>query len=129
MYGIGLTLPFPVWNQNGYGKEGALKIQKANAISFENTKQEVSIESERLVNLYSKYKELLSQAPTQSEMELKHSRIDAQLIKGLVSSALVIEAHRSLLDVLKSRHETETNALETLWNIYRIEGSLQEITL
>ncbi|MBK8422893.1 MAG: hypothetical protein IPL30_03100 [Elusimicrobia bacterium] len=65
--------------------------------------------------------------PTLEQMEKKHQGMESLFERGLVQSALVIEAHRQMTDFAESLNAQELRALEALWSIYVLEGSaLQE---
>lgn len=129
LYGAQLTIPFPVWNQNGYGRESAdYKIQAAE-VGLDLEKRKVTLDRERLKNTYADYLSYLKQVPTQKDLESKHAKVEAQYMRGLVNSALIVEAHRSLIDFQKLRHSAEIQALEILWDLYRLDGRVEEIKL
>jgi cobalt-zinc-cadmium efflux system outer membrane protein len=129
LYGAQVSFPFPVWNQNGYGREsGDRKIEVAQ-IGLELEKKRTLLERGRLLLTYQDYLNSLKLVPTQKDLEAKHNKVEAQYMRGLVNSALIIEAHRSLIDFQKLRHESEIKALEILWNLYRLDGRVEEIRL
>jgi cobalt-zinc-cadmium efflux system outer membrane protein len=42
----------------------------------------------------------------------------------VVSSSLVIEAHRQLVDFTRQKHQSEMETVRSLWRIYALEGRL-----
>lgn len=129
LYGAQITMPFPMWNQNGYGREGADRKVEAAEVGLELEKKKTLLERARLVATYQDYVSNLKLVPTQKDLEAKHEKVEAQYLRGLVNSALIVEAHRSLIDFQKLRHESEIKALETLWSLYRMDGRTEEIHL
>jgi cobalt-zinc-cadmium efflux system outer membrane protein len=128
-YGAQVSLPFPVWNQNGYGRESADKKVEAAEIGLELEKKRTLLERNRLMATYQDYLTNLKLVPSQKDLVAKHNKVEAQYLRGLVNSALIIEAHRSLIDFQKMRHESEIKALEILWSLYRMDGRVEEIRL
>jgi len=53
-----------------------------------------------------------------------HGRVHALMNRGLVSTSLIVEAHRQEYSFLKTYHETQIKALGLLWGIYGIDGSI-----
>ncbi len=129
LYGAQVSFPFPIWNQNGYGRESADQAIESAEIGLTLEKKKTILEHQRMVETYQDYFTSLKVVPTQKDLEAKHNKVEAQYLRGLVNSALIIEAHRSLIDFQKLRHESEMNALELLWNLYRLDGRLEEIRL
>jgi len=54
----------------------------------------------------------------------KHEQVEDFFERGLISSSLVIEAHRQMLDFTRSRHEHELAAVTALWRIRAIDGTI-----
>lgn len=129
LYGFQVQIPFPLWNQNGHGVDAAARKLKSAEIKSSVRKKAVQEEWNHSVENYERLKTLLAEIPTASELEKRHKKVEGQIQRGLVSSALVIESHRSLLDLQRSRHESEMTALATLWHIYIIQGKVSEIHL
>jgi cobalt-zinc-cadmium efflux system outer membrane protein len=129
LIGFQLTVPFPLWNQNGYGVDSAVQKLKAAEIQSTLKKRIIKEEWTQLVRNYARSKTLLKEIPSPDVIEIRHKKLESQIYRGLVSSALVVESHRSLVDVQKSRHEAELEALNTLWRIRIIQGKISEIHL
>jgi cobalt-zinc-cadmium efflux system outer membrane protein len=129
LVGFQLTIPFPLWNQNGYGVDAAAQKLKAAEIQSTVKKRSIREEWAQLVRNYNRLKILLKEIPSPDEIEARHRKVEGQIYRGLVSSALVVESHRSLIDLQKSRHEAELEALNTFWRILIIQGKIAEIHL
>lgn len=129
LYGVQVSFPFPVWNQNGYGRASADRRIETAEVGIELEKKRTLLERNRLMSTYQDYLNYLKMVPTQKDLEAKHNKVEAQYLRGLVNSALIIEAHRSLIDFQKLRHESEIKALEILWDLYRLDGRVEEIRL
>lgn len=128
-YGFQLNIPFPVWNQNGHGINSAAKRLKAAEIRADVKKRAVKEEWEQLIQNYGRLRDLLNSIPSLDDIEVRHKKVETQIYRGLVSSALVVESHRSLVDLQKSRHQSELAALLALWHVMIIQGKISEIRL
>ncbi|MBS1960192.1 MAG: TolC family protein [Bdellovibrionales bacterium] len=128
-YGFQINFPLPIWNQNGYGVAAASSALNGAEARHAYSLAKVRADHENLKRFYSELKKTLEAIPAQKELDEKHRRVEAQFFRGLVSSALVIEAHRSLIDFQRTRHEAEINAMKALWSIYKNEGRVEEIRL
>ena len=62
-------------------------------------------------------------------IEEKHNKIERLFFNGLVSSSLVIEAHRQLFDLEEKRNETEREAVEALGQVYIIDNQFSGVIL
>ncbi len=129
LIGFQINIPFPLWNQNGYGVDAA--AQRVRSAEIQNVMKKRSIHEEwmLLVRNYERLRELLNTVPSPNEIESRHTNVESHIYRGLVSSALVVETHRSLIDLQKRRHDAELDALNMLWRIYIIQGKTSEIHL
>lgn len=122
-FGLSLVVPLPLYQANAAGRSYA-------AAGLERAQREVSIrrsslkvERDILVERYSDSVGALSKALDLKALNKKHSSLEGHFERGLVPSQLVIEAHRQLLDFVKSKNEHELNAIEALVRIRAIEGA------
>lgn len=126
LYGMQLTLPLPIWNQNGHGKTAAF-LNYNGAIQEQNyAKNSQLAQRNRYIDVYQDAIEALKNAPSLKELESKHRNIENKFFRGLISSSLVIEAHRSIVELERSRHETELRAIKALYQIYLLDGRIEE---
>lgn len=123
--GIVLSFDLPVLNQNAGGKEVAAKeILYANQ-SLKNTKDKNARELEILVAKYQSYYSSLQSLANAKNLEKKHAKIESLFKRGIVSTSLVIESHRQLIEFFRTKFEFETNATKSLWNIYLLTGEIE----
>lgn len=129
LYGVHLVMDIPFFNFNGGGRAYAtLGVTKAEkSISLLNAEE--AHERAEQVRIYQNAILALKEAIASSDVERKHTRVENLSMRGLISSALVIEAHRSLADLKKNRNERELRAIEALWTIYKLDGRIFEETL
>lgn len=121
-YGFSLTLGLPFWNQNGGGRAAAAKALEQSAYEARAQTLNDGFEFKRLLSLYQESCKSLRSVPDAQELNRKHERLENQILKGLVTSSLVIESHRGLADLQKSRNVRELKTIEALWSIYLIQG-------
>ncbi len=121
--GIGLSLPLPLWNWNG-GARGMARAEFEKAqIRVHTKEEEIRSELERLSDAYQRTRTELQNFGDLSQMEKGHRNLEGLFARGLVSSGLVIETHRQILDFLEKLHETESLALEQLLRLRAISGN------
>lgn len=125
-YGLNLTLPLPLYQANGGGRAVAAAGLMRAEQSLELRKRELGQQRKILINQYQKSSKALKESASLSEIEKKHKSVERQFERGVISSSLVIEAHRQMVDFTKSQNEQELNALEAMWRLKALEGSLFE---
>ncbi|RZA09594.1 MAG: TolC family protein [Proteobacteria bacterium] len=129
LLGFNVSLPLPLFNANGAGRVAAAANLEQ---SLATERLELSSEEgqrERLASTYRQSVALLDTTLSHAEIERVHHEIDGLFKKGVAPSALVIEAHRSYLELELSRHARERKAIETLLALYEIDGTILEKSL
>lgn len=125
-YGAALSLPLPLFSLNRGGRELGKRGEELASHNLEVTKRSSELEYERLLKKYSDHLSLLKKLPSLLSVQKSHEKIERQVRRGLISSALIIEAHRQLLDFVESYHEQEVEAYRVLWSIYGMEGVIED---
>lgn len=127
LYGFNLSFPIPVFNANGAGRAAAAVGVKL----AETSKNLALVEQERireeLVRMYQQSISILGTTLSHQEIEKKHSEIERLFLRGIVPSSLVIEAHRTFVELEKSRNEREIKAIEALLTIHTFDGKTPEL--
>lgn len=126
LWGFNVGLSVPLFNVNGAAKEAAsagLRTTEAVRELVRLGEENVRVQAERV---YRQSVGLLSSTLSHQEVERAHHEVERLFSRGIVPSALVIEAHRSYLDLEKSRNDRERKALSTLLEIYTIDGRVME---
>jgi outer membrane protein TolC len=126
LYGFNLSLPLPLFNANGAGR-----VVSALGAKLVETKMSLGISEgerrrEELVKSYEHSTAVLGSTLSHQEIEKKHTEIESLFLRGVVPSSLVIEAHRTFVELEKSRNERELKALEALLSIYSLDGKQLE---
>lgn len=125
-YGFNVSLPLPLYQTNSAGKKvAALELSRARQ-NMELTRKELSSQKKILIMQYQNAVQSLQQSVSSREIEQRHKKIDQLFERGVVTSSLVIEAHRQMLDFTKNQHNQEVNALEAWMKICALEGKLFE---
>lgn len=124
--GISLTFDLPVLNRNSGGKAEASSRIAAATQNYENTKMQTRIDKNLWLKIYQDAKVNISNAISQNLIEKKHKQVEKLFKRGIISASLVIETHRQLVEFTSTLQSQELVALEALWNLYAIEGSILE---
>lgn len=127
--GVGLSMPLPVFTLNGGGRAYASQKLTEAQMSYNLEKKR----SQNLrVQLAAKYKNLvalLQNSLSEKELDDRHRAIEKEFFRGLVSSALVIEAHRQLFEFVEKRNQSELEALEALGQIMIYDNQFEGAVL
>ncbi len=122
MYGFNLSLPIPLFNSNN----GERALANGGVVVSEVRKSSVVFEEKtrraELLKVFNESKRALMSILSHKEMENQHAEMDALFAKGIVSSALIIEAHRTFIELEKTRHQREMKAIEAMVSLYVIDG-------
>lgn len=129
LYGLNLSLPLPVFNTNAGGKA----VAAANANIAQAKRQyglrEQELRRDELLNTYTQAVHALSISLSHSEIERHHAAAEVLFTKGVIPSSLIIEAHRTSLDLERTRHERELRVLEAWLEWQTLEGTILEVNL
>lgn len=122
LYGFQLNMPLPFLSLNGAAREYATVGVASSERTIELQKRFESHERAEQVRVYRGAVQALKEAGSIQSIEKRHQKIEGLSLRGLVSSSLVIEAHRQLIELEKNIHERELKSLSSLWQIYRFDG-------
>ena len=126
LVGVNIRLPIPVFNVNGGGRSFAAAQVQATEARKQFGFQELELAREELAKVYQQSVKSLSASVSHKEIEKRHRDAEKLFMRGIVPSALVIEAHRTSFELERTRHERELKALETLLGLYALEGTILE---
>lgn len=125
--GGALSLDLPLYQQNQGARALARTEARRAEVNLAQRDRELSTQWQTWFEVYQDAVASLRGMPSLEQMEKKHQGMESLFERGLVQSALVIEAHRQMTDFAESLNAQELRALEALWSIYVLEGSaLQE---
>lgn len=127
LYGFNLGLALPIFNSNRAAREtAAAGVRLAEA----KTRLGRLEEKKRRAQLLQSYRQsvaILTGTLSHRDIERKHSEAERLFLRGVVPSALIIEAHRTVTELEENRNERELKALEALYGIQTLDGKVQEI--
>lgn len=129
LMGVNVSLPLPLFNVNGGARAAAAAGVKLNETRREIGLREQTLRREELRKVYDQSVQSMAGSLSHDEIEKRHRDAERLFTKGVVPSALVIEAHRTSFELEKTRHERELRALETLLDLYAIDGNILEVNL
>lgn len=124
MLGVNLGLPLPLWNTGAAGIASARRGAVSAALAAEAVEAKVRAERESERVRYDSAVAALKLAGDRNDVHAKHERVEDFFERGLISSSLVIEAHRQIFDFTRDLHEQESAAVRALWRIAAIDGRL-----
>ena len=127
--GLTLTMDLPFYNINGGGRAKAAKDILNASINLKNNEREGRIDLNSWIMKYDQYRKSLNSVANNSALDKKHKKIEALFKRGIISTSLVIESHRQLIEFTTTRFEFELGAVEAFWNIHNINGKLNTTKL
>ncbi len=126
-FGLRLSFALPVWNMNGGARASAHQSVKLASITLDQAQRS---EDARVTQLFKQYQESiasLAEIPSPEQLHRQHSRIEKLFFQGVISSPLMIETHRQLVELEKSRHERELSTLEVFYKLNALQGNLRRL--
>lgn len=129
LMGVNLSFPIPLFNFNGGAKAAAAASVRLSEVKQEFGLREQGLKREELRKVYEQSVTVLTGSLSHQEIEKRHIDAERLFARGVVPSSLVIEAHRVAFELEKTRHERELKALETLFDLYAIDGKILEVSL
>jgi outer membrane protein TolC len=121
-YGLRISAPLPFYSNLKSVAAGNLAVQAAEQ-NYEAKKNELMNNLAGLQEQYILGVSALKQYDVDSIHD-KHIRTEELFKTGRVSGALLIEAHRQMLDGIKIYHQYELETLQSLWRIYALQRKL-----
>ncbi len=128
-YGAAISIPLPVFSLNGagraYGQERLVEAQ----MGYDLTQRKVTSLREQLIKKYRETVLALKESLSTQVIEDRHEQMERLFFKGVVASALVIEAHRQLIELEQKKNESTREAIEALGSLYIIDNKFSEVLL
>lgn len=120
--GLSLSLPLPLFNQNQGGKSQALARVNRGEVLESKASDEAQRTHAYLLESYGDLSASIERTLKNGEVEAKHKDLHSMLNRGVVAAPLITELHRQREDYYSRLHEQELKTVETLWQIYALEG-------
>jgi outer membrane protein, heavy metal efflux system len=121
--GLSLSMDLPIFNTNNGHRGQALKQINTAKLNLKNVKRESSLDLGAWIEKYNALGSSLKTIATRDDLEKKHLKIEKLFKRGVISTAMIIESHRQLIEFANTRYEFELGVAEALWNIYKINGT------
>ncbi|HEX5035966.1 MAG TPA: TolC family protein [bacterium] len=124
-----ISLPIPLLSVNGGGRRFAAAEKARAELNLRATNERLAKERQKQVERYRSAVKIFSQFRSRSALGAKHKAVDDLFERGLAPSALVLESHRQMIEIIRSLDEQELAALDALWRIAILDGKLTEAKL
>jgi cobalt-zinc-cadmium efflux system outer membrane protein len=121
-----LSMDLPLYQRNQGARALARNEARRSEVSLAQRERELSAQWTTWLDVYQDAVASLRGMPTLEQMEKKHQGMESLFERGLVQSALIIEAHRQMTDFTESLNAQELRALEALWSVYVLQGRALE---
>ncbi|WP_127717044.1 TolC family protein [Halobacteriovorax sp. HLS] len=128
-FGVAITMDLPILSINSGGRKRATNDVLAASLNLRNIKKESMLDVQSWLQKYNQYKDSLKTIANKDKLEKKHRKIESLFNRGIISTSLVIESHRQLVEFFITRFEFEIGATEALWNIYKLNGEIASKSL
>ena len=122
--GLSISMDLPILSTNSGSKSQALEQMNTARVRYKNIKREASLDLEAWIEKYNALGSSLKTIATREDLDKKHLKIEKLFKRGVISTAMIIESHRQLIEFANTRNEFELGAAEALWNIYKINGTV-----
>jgi cobalt-zinc-cadmium efflux system outer membrane protein len=129
LYGVAFTMPIPVWQVNGAGKQLASVTLANTKKQWEIAKYKEDRQKESLLTRINQLKESLNELPVRGELMKTHLRIESLYSRGLITPTSYLDSHRIWRDVTASKLELEEKILKLSIQYYKLSGKLNEVHL
>jgi outer membrane protein TolC len=127
--GAALSMALPLYQSNaGERRLARARVDRAD-LNLELTGRELASERETWLSAYRSAVEVLRREPAPEAIEARHRSIEDEFQRGLIPASLTVEAHRQMVDYIRTRHDNEMTALEALWSLYILDGRFEEVPL
>ncbi len=122
--GIALSMPLPFYNTNNGGRAKAkLHVQKIRLNEMLN-RRNLESRVRFLLADYNRSSKVVSRSLVETNIGSKHVELHKLIRRGVVSAPLVIEMHREISEYYKNLHAQELRAIECLWTLYALRGTI-----
>lgn len=127
-YGVNLSMSLPIFSLNSGARQLASTRSRQASLISDFTQKKAQLERNILLQKYRSAVASLKQSDNLEEVHKKHEKVEKLFRQGLISGALVIEAHRQITEFTESQHQQELLAIETYLELKAISGGdIEEI--
>lgn len=126
VWGVVISTKLPLLSTNQGGRAVARDTLNLNERTLQFETNKLELEKANLLAAYTANVNTLKATNVDDAIHKKHEQIEGYFLRGLVNSALVIEAHRQILDSQRTYNSSEINTLDKYYRIRIIEGTFLE---
>lgn len=123
-FGLRLTFDLPILNTNDGNKAQGLALVKEAEHELHYQEIDLKMDYQNWLSKYKLYLQVYKKIASIKSLEKKHRRIEKLFERGIISTSTIIESHKQLIDFKTRRNEYELGAVEALWNLYKVRGSI-----
>lgn len=124
-FGLTVSIDLPIFDSNAGNKASAVENINNSILKLKNIKKEADLDLKIWTDQYHTLKDSFSRTTRFSDLEKKHQRAEKLFRRGVISTSMIIEVHRQLIEFSKTRYEFEYGIIEALWNIYKLNGTIE----
>lgn len=121
-YGLKFSLPIPLYSNKAASSAGRVAYQNAQD-NLHAKKKELVFTYNSLLEQYKNGTKALKNFGI-GNIENKHKQTEKLFDTGRVSSSVLIEAHRQVMDSIRIYYQYELETLQSLWKLYALQGKL-----
>jgi cobalt-zinc-cadmium efflux system outer membrane protein len=123
-FGLQVSIGLPILSRNKGARLKSLEDIKRASLRYKNIEHEARHDLGIWVREYRFLQDSLKSIDSGGELKKKHQKIEKLFKRGIISTAMVIESHRQLLEFARTRNQYELRLTKALWNIYKIQGKV-----
>lgn len=121
--GLNASLPIPVFSTNSGGRAVAKSGVSISDLRKTSAEKEEERQREELIRVLEESKNVLEASLSHQELIQRHHDVETSFLKGVAPGALVVEAHRTFIELGRSRNQRELKAIEAMLRIQNIDGA------
>jgi outer membrane protein TolC len=121
-YGLALEASLPLFSWSGGVRAEARSKANQAELGSAYVVKKFDFEKDILLQKYQSAVESLARSSSRDDLRRKHHRVDSFFRQGLASGALVIEAHRLIVEYQQSQHEHENAAIDAYIDLMTLTG-------
>lgn len=118
-------MDLPIWGTGKFITNTQNQIA-SSSFKLKNVEEDSKLELENWKLKYKNYSQSFKTLSGSQDLENKHHRIERLFERGIISTSMIIESHRQLIEFADTRFEFELGTVESLLNIYKLGGNLMD---
>lgn len=123
MAGLSVSFPIPILSWNVALRTSRETTEKRVQAKAKWEAQDIRSQYSATLAQLEKIAKLLRETPAEGDIQKRHETTESYFQRGLVNGALIIEAHRSLVDYYQTKHGLERQFLEDLLKVQALANA------